>query len=92
MFHLTPTGASWMNQIEIWNGIITRQLIRRGTHTSTRALSKDIEMFVADWNIDCTPFEWTATADEIIEKVRSVTAQMERLERATEIGDVARAA
>ena len=28
VFHFTPTGASWMNQIEIWNGIITRKLIR----------------------------------------------------------------
>jgi len=92
VFHLTPTGASWINQIEIWNGIITRRLIRRGTHTSAKALTKDIEMFVADWNTDCSPFEWTATADEIIEKVRSVAAQMERLLRATEIGDVARAA
>ena len=26
--HFTPTGASWMNQIEIWNGIITRKVIR----------------------------------------------------------------
>jgi hypothetical protein len=28
VFHFTPTGASWLNMIEIWNGIITRQLIR----------------------------------------------------------------
>jgi len=91
VFHLTPTGASWMNQIEIWNGIITRQLIRRGTHRSVTALNKDIEAFVADWNSDCTPFEWTVTADEIIEKVRSITARVERLARATEIGDLARA-
>jgi len=31
VFHFTPTGASWLNMIEIWNGVITRQLIRRGT-------------------------------------------------------------
>jgi len=67
VFHLTPTGASWLNQIEIWNGIITRQLIRCGTHLSVTALNRDIEAFVADWNIDCTPFEWAVTADEIIE-------------------------
>jgi hypothetical protein len=30
-FHFTPTGSSWMNQIETWFGIITRQAIRRGT-------------------------------------------------------------
>ena len=29
-FHFTSTGSSWLNQIEIWFGIITRQAIRRG--------------------------------------------------------------
>jgi transposase len=90
VFHFTPTGASWLNQIEIWNGIITRRLIRRGTHTSVKALNRDIEAFIADYNSDCKPFEWTATADEILDKVRSVTARMEQLINATEIGDVAR--
>jgi transposase len=88
VFHFTPTGASWMNQIEIWFGIITRKLIRRGTHSTVRVLEKDIESFVASWNRDCAPFKWTATADDIIEKVRSVTAQMERLLNATTIDNV----
>src|SRR6266702_150347 len=39
VFHFTPTGASWMNQVEIWNGIITRQLIRRGTFSSASVLT-----------------------------------------------------
>jgi transposase len=33
-FHYTPTGSSWLNQVEIWFGIITRQAIRRGTFKS----------------------------------------------------------
>jgi transposase len=37
-FHFTPTGSSWLNMIEIWFGIITRQAIRRGTFTSVNAL------------------------------------------------------
>jgi transposase len=39
VFHFTPTGASWMNMIEIWNGIITRKSIRRGTHSSVKVLA-----------------------------------------------------
>jgi transposase len=89
VFHFTPKSASWMNIIEIWNGIITRKVIRRGTHSSVKVLIKDIESFVANWNSDCAPIEWTATADEIIDKVRSITAHMERLTRASEIDDVA---
>jgi hypothetical protein len=81
-----------MNQIEIWNGIITRKLIRCGTFKSVKALNREIEAFVKQWNSDCKPFEWTATADEIIDKVRTVTARMEALLHAAEIGDVARQA
>jgi transposase len=88
VFHFTPTGASWLNMIEIWNGIITRQLIRRGTHTSVAMLNAAIRKFAANWNSYCKPVVWTATADEIIEKVRHVTAQFDKLLSATEINDV----
>ena len=33
-FRFTPAGSSWINQIETWFGIITRQSIRCGTFTS----------------------------------------------------------
>jgi transposase len=92
VFHFTPTGASWMNQIEIWNGILTRKLIRCGTFRSVKALDREIEAFAKRWNSDCKPFNWTATAEEIIDKVRVITAHMEALLRATEIDDVARQA
>ena len=32
--HFTPTSGSWLNMVEIFFGIITRQAIRRGTFTS----------------------------------------------------------
>jgi transposase len=88
VFHFTPTSASWMNQIEIWNGIITRQLIRRGTFSSVTVLNHAIRRFVAAWNADARPFRWTATADKILEKVRDVTRRMTKLMGATEIGHV----
>jgi transposase len=88
VFHFTPTGASWMNQIEIWNGIITRQLIRRGTFSSVKVLNQAVRQFAASWNADSKPFRWTATADEIIEKVRAVTSRVAQLLGATEIGHV----
>ncbi len=88
IFHFTLTGASWMNQIEIWNGIITRQLIRRGTFSSVKVVNNAIKRFTADWNADAKPFRWTATADEIIDKVRAVISRMGKLLGATEIGHV----
>ena len=88
VFYFTPKGGSWMSQIEIWNGIVTRKVIRRGTHSSVKVLIKDIESFVVNWNSDCVPIKWAATADEIIDNVRSIASHMERLVRAREIDDV----
>jgi hypothetical protein len=64
--HFTPVGSSWINQIETWFGIITRQSIRRGTFTSVKVLIKQIRDYIAAWNTDPRPFAWTATADEIL--------------------------
>ncbi len=92
VFHFTPTGASWMNQIEIWNGTVTRKVIRCGTFTSVKVLNKAIESFAEHWNSDCKPIKWTATAEEILDKVHAITSHMEALLRATDINDVARQA
>jgi hypothetical protein len=39
-----------MNQVERWFGLLTDKLIRRGVHTSVRALEKDIKDWIAIWN------------------------------------------
>ena len=57
--------------------------------TPVKALNKSIESFIEHWNSHCAPITWTATADQIIDKVRAVTSRMDALLRATEIDDVA---
>ena len=78
-FHFTPKGSSWINQVEIWFGVITRQAIRRGTFGSVRMLINTINSYIASWNEDSTPFEWTATADEIIAKVTILDRDFRKL-------------
>jgi len=39
--HVTPTGSSWINQVERWFGFLTEQKIRRGVHKSVQALEAD---------------------------------------------------
>jgi transposase len=68
-FHFTPKGSSWINQIENFFGIITRQSIRRGSFKSLAELTQHIKNYIDHWNEDAEPFEWTATADQILEKV-----------------------
>jgi transposase len=66
--HFTPTSGSWLNMVEIFFSIITRQAIRRGTFTSVKDLTSAIRRFIDSWNDRCQPFTWTKTADEIIPK------------------------
>lgn len=78
-FHFTPTGSSWLNQVETWFGIITKQAIRRGTFGSVRQLIKTINAYIVNWNQDAKPFTWTVTANEIIAKVRLVHQDFNKL-------------
>jgi transposase len=64
--HFTPTSGSWLNMVEIFFGIITRQAIRRGTFGSVRDLTQAITAFIDGWNERCQPFIWTKDADTII--------------------------
>jgi transposase len=67
--HFTPTGSSWINQVERWFGFLTDQKIRRGAHKSVRALEADIRAWITDWNQNPKPFIWTKTAEEILESL-----------------------
>jgi transposase len=68
--HFTPTSGSWLNMVEIFFGIITRQAIRRGTFTSVKDLIGAIGIFIDAWNERCRPFTWTKSADQILEKAK----------------------
>ena len=78
-FHFTPVGSSWLNQIETWFGIITRQSIRRGTFSSVKVLIKQIRDYISNWNTNAKPSVWTASSDEILAKVRLVEENVEKL-------------
>lgn len=79
--HRTPTGASWINQIEIWFGLITRQAIRRGTFSSVKQLIATIKNYIDNWNSTCQPFAWTADANTILAKVRWIESEVRKLTR-----------
>lgn len=67
-FHFTPKGASWMNLVEAWFGILTRKSIRRGSFSSVHALVKHIQQYIEHWNDHPTPFVWTKEPADIIRK------------------------
>jgi transposase len=71
--HFTPTSGSWLNMVEIFFGIITRQAIRRGSFDSVRQLIDAIRRFIDAWNERCEPFTWTKEPDTILTKAQRQT-------------------
>jgi len=67
--HFTPTGASWLNLVERWFGLLTEQQLRRGVFRSTRNLETTIRNYIDIHNEEPKPFIWTKTADEILDSV-----------------------
>jgi hypothetical protein len=61
--HSTPTSGSWLNLVEVFFSIITRQAIRRGSFDSVTELITAIRTFIDGYNERCQPFTWTKTAD-----------------------------
>jgi transposase len=57
-FHYTPTPASWLNQIEIWFSILSRQALKRATFVSPQDVRNAIDRFIAVYNRQAAPFEW----------------------------------
>ena len=57
-FHFTPTSASWLNQVEIWFGLLTRKALRGASFSSKDQLRLAIEAFVAKTNDHPKQFHW----------------------------------
>lgn len=57
--HRTPKHASWLNQIEMWFSILTRQLLDTAEFADTCDLAAAILDYVDDYNSRAKPFNWT---------------------------------
>lgn len=57
-FHFTPTSASWLNQVEIWFGILGRKALTGANFKSREDLVTAIENFMAGYNQSAAPFVW----------------------------------
>ena len=60
VFHYTPTHGSWLNQIELWFGIVSRRVLRHASFRTPDELVSAIESFMDTWNREeAHPFRWT---------------------------------
>lgn len=60
-FVYVPKHTSWLNQVEIWLGILVRRVIKRGNFSSLDDLRTKIVDFIAYFNRTAKPFRWTYT-------------------------------
>ena len=57
-FHVTPTSASWLNQVEIWFGIFTRKALRGASFKNTEELREAVEAYIEAYGPTAKPFVW----------------------------------
>jgi transposase len=70
--HFTPTSASWLNLVERLFAEVTERCIRRGSHTAVRQLEQAMLDYLDQRNRKPKPFVWTADADLILAKVKTI--------------------
>jgi transposase len=59
-FVYTPLHASWVNQVEIWFGILQRRILKHGNFATPEAMVTRLQAFIRYWNeVEAHPFRWT---------------------------------
>lgn len=91
--HFTPTGASWLNQVERLFALLTEKQLRRGVHRSTQELEQAIQNYIDTVNEDPKPFRWTKSADDILASIKrfcrrtiQTAERQQEIERTSESG------
>ena len=74
--HVTPTSASWLNQVERGFGLISQPAIKRGSFDSVARRVKTIKNFITQYNASSSPFIGVATAEPIFDKLERLSARI----------------
>lgn len=64
--HFTPTYSSWLNQIEIWFNIFSKDVLKGGIWQSSKQMSDQILEYIKTYNkTRAKPFEWTYSGNPL---------------------------
>lgn len=64
--HFTPTYSSWLNQVEIWFNILTKDVVKGGIWQSSEQLAGQLMEYVKTYNTTrAKPFKWTYTGEPL---------------------------
>lgn len=67
VFHFTPKHGSWLNQVELWFGVLTRRFLQRGDFRSPEEFETRLRRFLDDYNAKhAHPYRWTYTGQPLV--------------------------
>ncbi len=78
-FHFTPTSASWLKMVERFFRDLSDKAIKRGSFYNVNHLIAAITEYINQHNQNPKPFIWTASAKDILAKVKRAPATMNKL-------------
>jgi len=78
-FHFTPTSASWLNMVERFFRDLSEKAIKRGSFDSVDDLIGAITEYINQHNKNPKPFIWTASAKDILAKVKRARRTLDKL-------------
>ena len=62
VFHYLPVHGSWLNQVELWFSVLSRQFLRRGDSASVKDFEERLWKYMEDYNLEkAHPYRWTYT-------------------------------
>src|SRR5262245_22270894 len=84
VFHYVPRHGSWLNQVELFFSVLTRQFLRRGAFKSLREFEKRLGDYLDEYNQEkAHPYRWTYTGEPLVRHTpQGQTARQRRLGRA----------
>jgi transposase len=67
VFHFTPKHGSWLNQAELFFGVLHRRFLARGSFTSAKDFERRLERFLNEYNArHAHPYRWTYTGEPLV--------------------------
>jgi DDE superfamily endonuclease len=69
VFHYLPRHGSWLNQVELWFSVLTRQFLRRGDFVSVPEFEERLVRYLEAYNLEqAHPYRWTYTGQPLVRR------------------------
>jgi hypothetical protein len=67
VFHYLPLHGSWLNQVELWFSVLSRQFLRRGNYASPEDFEERLRRWLDQYNLEkAHPYRWTYTGEPLV--------------------------